>query len=443
MTNKHSELQNLRAMVEKDPLFSAEGLDLEKAKFALDELALSLHRLKKSWTGIVPKSFFYKYPPELTAHPISFLYSFLISEQERRVFLKNPTYENAMQLLKIWKKTLNEYKKGISSYKSALLALQKIENIDPNVKLGYFDIAPCFHDLIGWVDLLMENSVKLELHISDCKSILDGNSIGKDFGENKSIAFDGKININNPIKTSVENDELLKIIESRFQIKERFDSVIYPLGHFNNGKVTPRKFNVLIAKTDDLKSDLLYVLLADELFFLNIKRGHFIGLVIYRPLIEAGLEYWYQPATTFYSNLDVSYQAEIATVVDLKRRKFNNEQLVKSQHCSLLDLLIGTGIYYNNRFTKLIKIYSYHKDLPKLSFFYFARAYPSLYFLSFNNSVWRLDKKPFINATRFGPTSHYEKFSDLRYKIPFDKMRRVVEISTERMKYFKKELKGF
>lgn len=437
-------LHNFIQIVEQDPLFAAEGLDLENARLALQELTDSLQDIRKSWKSIVAKLFFLKYPPEDTVHPIRFLESFLKSEETRRGFLKSPNHENARILLKMWRETLEEYVRGIKSYQSALLAIQKLEHIESNSKMGYFDIAPTFLDFINWTDLLLENSRRLKLELDDCSLVLSGQRVPMIYKSrrkrNSFVHEEDSLKVNlSPISDHLK--QLTKIVQSKFIVEEKYESLVYSLGHFNEAKITPRRFNVLLARVKDVKSKLLMVILADDFYFLNFKKGHFLDFSIYRPLIERNLDYWCQPSTTFYSNLDISYQADLATIIDLKRRDFENPDLVKGQKSSLLDLLFGTGVYYNHRFAKLLKIFSYHKNLPKISFLYLARSYPSLYFLSFNESVWRLNKKPFINGTRFGANSSYETFQNLIKKVPFETLKEVVRISANRLGYFKEELK--
>lgn len=436
-------LHNFIKVVEKNPLFAAEGLDLENARFSLQELVDSLHDIKKSWKNIIAKMFFFKYPLEETVHPISFLKSFLKSEEMRREFQKSPNYENARMLLRIWRETLEEYVQGVKSYQSALLAIQKLEYIEDNSKMEYFDIAPTFLDFMNWTDLFLENSRRLKLELNDCSLVLAGQRVPMVYETRRkrnNFAHRGdslKVSLP-PISDHLR--QLVEIVQSKFIIEEKYESLIYSLGHFNEGRITPRRFNVLLARVKDVKPKLLMVILADDLYFLNFKKGHFLDFSIYRPLIERNLDYWCQPSTTFYSNLDISYQADLATIVDLKRRDFKNLDLVKKQKSSLLDLLFGTGVYYNHRFAKLLRIFSYHKNLPKISFLYLARSYPSLYFLPFNESVWRLNKKPFISGTRFGTNSSYETFHNLIKKVPFETLKEVVKISVNRLRYFKEEL---
>lgn len=434
-------LENFRTAVFADPLFAAEGLDLDNAEKALDELEASVRKISQSWKKFIARLFFLKHPSAESAHPIAFLRSFLQSEKLRRVFLIKPSIENAHNLLAQWEETANNYKEGAQKYRDALVTIGYLENIDKNSQIGYFDSAPTFAEIIAWTDLLLINAERLKIEINEFKLVLSGQRLPrmpKIISQKQESA--AKNSTEDPIKTPPRIDELLEIIESRFVVEKRFAGIKYKIGHFDGGKIKERSFTALIGHASDLVSPLIYILLSDDIFFLNLERGHFIDMIIYRPLLERKLPYWYQPATTLYSHLDSTYQAEIATKVDLMQRSFERPDQVLRQKSSLLDLLIGTGIYYNTRFENLIKIYAFHRKLPKLSFFYFARAYPTIYFLPFNLSVWRIAKSPKLAGTRFGPKSHYEPYSKLHSKVPFEMLKKVVAISSRRSKYFKKEL---
>lgn len=447
MGNINENLSTFHKTVKENPLFAAEGLNLENAKFTLGELKKSLEEIKQSWKSIMAKLFFLKYPPEETAHPIGFLESFIESESCRRKFLQTPSLEKAKELLEIWKKTLSKYKNGVENYRTALLAIQKLERIKSDTKLSYFDVAPTFNDFLDWTKKLLENSQMLEVEIRNYELIL---SKGRYSSIAKKTDSDYKKDFNATEKLDLrpvpkELKALIEIAEAKFDVKEKYESIVHILGNFDGGKITPRKFDVLFSRAPwkgGTSPKMITVILADDMYFLNLSKGHFLDFSIYKPLIERNLDYFYQPATTFYSNLDISYLAEIVTAVDFKRREFGSRNLVLKQKSSLLDLLIGTGVYHDIYFACLLKIFAYYKKLPKLSFFYLARAYPTLYFLSFNRSVWRLNDDALIQGTRFGVSSHYEKFSEISSKINHEKLKRIVDISANRMKYFAKELKN-
>jgi hypothetical protein len=442
---KNSQEKNLvtfAEMAEKDPLFAAEGLDLENCRQALDELVNSLKDIKKSWKSLSVKLFFLKYPILETAHPISFLKSFIDSETARREFIKKPDLENAEKLVVMWSKTLNEYKQGINSYRSALLGIQRLEAIKDDSRIAYFDTNISFKEFIKWTELLDRNASRLADEIESRKLILKGNDPAL-LSTDPRRGYVEKTNSddeNHSKKIPEKLSELVEIAQSKFKKEDQWKAIPIKIGHFDQGVPTLRNFNVSIARTNDLNLKFLAVILADDMYFLNLRKGHFLNPIIYRPLLENNLDYWYQPATTFYASMDISYQAELATIVDHKRRKFNNPHLVDVQKSSLFDLLIGTGIYYNTRFSKLLRIFSYHKCLPKLSFFYLARAYPSLYFLSFNKSVWRLDEDFRIQGTRFGSNSGYENYEKVSSEASFEALKKVVEISIRRSRFFKKEI---
>ncbi|MCH7883456.1 hypothetical protein IIA95_03515 [Patescibacteria group bacterium] len=434
-------LENFIQVTKNDPLFAAEGLDLDNGRYALNELKKSFDAIKRAWKGLLARTFFFKYPPEETACPIRFLENFIESESVRRTFLENPSYEGAKMLLRQWTKTKEAYSEGANSYKEALLALKKIEGMNENAVIHYFDSAVSFSGLIDWIDGLLANSQRVGAEIKELESVLNGLRPPLIKSLAQSLVVEAK---NLPRLPPVDSglQELLKIETSKKHIKkyETFDPIIYWLAHFDEGNVTPRRFIVSFEESNNINCKRMSLLLADDMYFLNLKRGHLLDLSNYEPLIKKGLDYWYQPATYFYTTLDVSYWADIASIVDMKRRYFAYPDLVLRQRSSLLDLLIGTAASISANFSVQIKIFSHYRKLPPLNFFYLVRVHPTLYFLPFNKSVWRIKKDPHLFGTRFTRRLYHESYYDLKKRVPLHVLKDIVETSNNRFPYFKEKL---
>ncbi len=437
-------IREFKERVATDPLFAAEGLDLDNARNALKELHSSLGLIARIWrTNFAARLFFLRYPPEESAHPIRFLEALLESEAQRRIFLETSTPESAARLLTCWEHAAIAYQTGIAAYLEALLRLQKMENIKDASRLGYFDVAPTFSELTAWVRLMQDNGQRLTQEIAARRAILrDG---AEAIPEKPKGITSSAVSNSDEKPDVILSDELRELfgIAGMQNARERIGPIVYAARQFDDGQNTPHAFFASVGQTRAVHSPQIEVFLADEYFFLNLKKGHFLDLVIYRPLIEAGLDYWCQPATSFYATLDLTYYADIATAADCERRPHPRRNFVLDQRSSVLDLLIGRGIHYNTRFAELLAIFAFHKRLPPLSFFYIARAYPSLYFLPFNRSVWRINQSPTLQASRFSPRSHYETFSDLRTRVPLDTIKKIVGISAKRMSRFANELARF
>ncbi|NQV93236.1 hypothetical protein HQ403_01930 [Candidatus Kaiserbacteria bacterium] len=434
-------LINFISTVKKDPLFAAEGLDLDNARKALLGLGNSVDELEEAWGGIISKLFFIKHPPRESLHPIEFLENFIESEYARRVFLKSGSKEDADALLNQWRETQKSYTKNLFSYKKALLEILKIEEIDPNAKIDYFSLVGSIGELLSWVDRLLENAEELDSEIKKLGGILKGEEqIFRKSNDNRDKLIIEKADLPKLPQIDSNLEELVRVATIYTEKKKAFGPIVYWLGHFNEGKITPHRFLVYIGTSKHTNCKMVTILLADDMYFLNLKRDHFMDLSIYEPVMKKGLNYWYQPAAAIYNTLDASYWADIVTIADIKDRKFINEEQVLQQRSSLLDLLIGAGVSAGVTFTKLIKIVSHHKESAKLSYLYAARAYPTLYFLSFNQSVWRIEESPYLFGTRFAKESHYESYTDLKDKVPFDVLRDIVETSVMRTEYFKKKL---
>lgn len=434
-------LENIKWRAENDPLFAAEGLDIENARASVEELEQSVNLIEKILRKkLIYRLFLFRYPAAETAHPIRFLKEFVVAEELRRQFLKNPNREKASQLIKQWGKTAAAYLENAEAYQEAILALQKMEGPRDGQTIGYFDSAPTFSQYMEKISLLAENGRRLKSEVDDLDKILAGENIAMTPDDRSPKPGIGAAYPPKGIKIPPELRKLIKIASMEGRAEEKYGPLIYKLGIFNEGVVAPRMFFVHIGRTRGVRSRQIEIFLGDDFYFLNLKRGHFLDQVIYRPLVEEGLEYWCQPTTSFYVTLDLGYQIDIATFVDLGRRKFRNREGVLRQKSSLFDLLVGRGVHYDKRFAELLAIFHYHKKMPPLSFFYLARSYPTLYFLVHNKSVWRLNENLSFETTRFGKKSHYENLDELKKKLRPDIIEKIVRISSQRMSYFKEEL---
>lgn len=422
-----------------DPLFAAEGLDLENARITLQKLEGSIDEVSRPWKGMIPKLFFLKHQPRKSVHPVRFLSDFLESERIRREFLEEPTQDGADALLAQWDKTLQAYEEDAKAYKKALLDIQRIEGIDPSAAITYFNTGTTLNELLGWVDGLLENASAIESELKALRETLQNNRNDVVVGARGQREY----------KQWTENDlapvdpglkQLVGVHASLIKSKENLGTVVCEVDHFDEGNMRPHRFSVWKHKSIHSDCDLVTILLEDDMFFLNLAQGHFLDLSIYATVMDRGLDYWYQPATSLYSTLDVSYWAEVVTRADLEKREFENSSLVVGQQCSLLDLLLGAGVSANISFSKLIKIFDHNNTSTQLSFWYFARAYPTLYFLSFNESVWRLRKDPLLKGTRFGAASHYKPYKEVKGKVSLDVLKEVVSASTTRTADFMKKL---
>lgn len=422
-------IRDLIERVQHDPLFAAEGLDLSKACAALDRLEESLEVLISIWRkNIIARMFFLKHGAAI--HPVQFLRLFLESEHKRRVFLLSPNEISARELVASWNKTAGAYIDGARAYRAALMELQRMEGIRGDFQVSYFDTAPTFVELLEWVSLLEKNGKELKHQITT--------STPRPFLVGDVLAGNMETTL-----LSQELEELRTIGSLSKNAEECIGPISYKTGHFSGGEAKERIFFASIGRSREHHPYQIEIFLADDFYFLNFKKGHFLDMVIYRPLIEQGLSHWYQPSTTYYSSLDLRYHADIATIADMHRRGAQlNKELVVAQKSSLLDLLIGRGIHFNMRFAQLMAIFRHHGSMPPISFLLIARAYPSLYFLTFNKSVWRISEDAGLLASRFGSLSPYEHFGEVRKRISFSEISKIVEVSNRRMNFYTKEELG-
>ncbi len=110
-----------------------------------------------------------------------------------------------------------------------------------------------------------------------------------------------------------------------------------------------------------------------------------------------------QPATFLYTARDQRYWADIASIADRVCRPELDWSLANAQRSSTFDLLLGACVLnvriYTNNFRE--RIVSRELGPYSLLFGLLIHSHPSVYFLPFNRSVWRLPEQPnFLGAER-------------------------------------------
>src|SRR3990167_8487110 len=98
-------LQKFYNLTLTDPLFAAEGLDLDNTRWALEDLRKLANDLEREYRKQY-WWFCFRYPFVETLHPIRFLERFIDCERSRRLFLYNPIMPNAQDLIRSYQKTL-------------------------------------------------------------------------------------------------------------------------------------------------------------------------------------------------------------------------------------------------------------------------------------------------------------------------------------------------
>ena len=408
-------LKNFETQTVRDPLFAAEGLDLVNAALALEELEASTEALERVWRKTA-RWFCFWHPFASTLHPFSFLKSFLNCERERRKFLNFPTPEKAASLLKSYRKCLGELRCDLAAYRESLLAIRRLEAFPKQARIAYFNNEISFDEITQMMELLYKNTQALEEELKARAGLLRGDRPQVSFPENIFLPYQLE---GEPL--SEENRAGLLLEEKKFtDVSERYGPIFFKLSQFD-GEPATHQFFVYVAKRGDYSFNQLEIILADRYYFLDLLEGdyhHFLDRSIYEPLIKRGLPYWHQTSTSFYAVFALDYYPALATVADLEwRRRYLDRSLLMSQQSSLLDLILWNGVHHEKSYARISKVMAGSETPPSLLFTYIVRAYPSLYYLPFNRSVWRLKETPNFAGSRFGKSSYYKTLEEITPKV--------------------------
>lgn len=422
----------------KDPLFAAEGMDLDNAQLAVDELEKQTLELEKVWRSS-HRWFCFRYPFADTLHPVRFLRTFVACERQRRRFMTTVSQPDAAALIKAYLRCVNALDKDLRAYRDALLGIQKLEKFPLDATIQYFDHMISFEGVLKIIDAMLGNAAMLREDIERRSALLAGRV---DMDVFSIPAPPQSLEEVMPIKFEHRplSPELRKILETKLSYKliiEKYGPLFYNSDLFDR-EPTVHEFHLAIIKDSASERRKIAVFLADQYYFLDLnemKDKFFLGMSIYEPLIRRGIPYWNQPATAFYSVFDLEYYADLTTAADLKwRRPFLDQAAVLRQKSSMFDLLLFTGADYDGGYTTLSKVMARANELPSLIFTYIARGYPSLYYLPFNRSVWRRKEKLRFWGSRFGEGSPYKRFEEIYSRTSPDMMEQILKGGSYRRK---------
>lgn len=399
------------SLVREDPLFAAEGLDIQHTYEVLDETERTIRDIEQAyidgsfWRGL----FFVRYPLARYAVPLSFLRSLCVSEEARRAYLKEPSDEHARALLAAWTESARAYENGANDHVAFFKLLRSMEK----------DRAKDIQDMVGNVftprdvetgyELLLKNADALKAEVMVRSRLLDGDETV--VVSRRSRADESRF----AYRPGTLTPELQRVYDLVLRYKHVFrDSDIeesygpfeYTLKNYDT-EPTPHLFYIYLLKRKDTGFRHLRVYLADQYYFLQLipfatSRFGGISNMAFTAIIERGIPYWCQSATNFYAMRDQQYWAGVATVADLKRRPGLDARLVAAEQCSLLDQVLAAAWYdlkYHVNHTKDRIRHGVMREYSKV-YGFLTQANPSIYFLPFNLSVWRLDESINFLCTR-------------------------------------------
>ncbi len=395
-------------MVQADPLFAAEGVDLERGEVTLDGLEEVAHAYEDVLgKHVLRRLFFYIFPVARTAIPVRFLRSFIESERQRRRFLAYPTMSAAQSLVDSWETAQKHYSSSVARITVLYRTLQVLNRVTRALspeqdKHGNILTSV---DIDRQLRSLKTNAHALARAVSEKRDCLRGTGEASHQSEALPTPVlqyrEGSL----PEKYARFHAlELLHGVPFRHgEIMEEHGPLLYTLSNFD-GTPTAHNFKLYFMKDNKHGLQSLRVTILDTYRFLKISaKQEELRLRNHQALADTGIPYWFQPASTLYTTRDQTYYADIATIVDARRRPHLDQKLLQVQKSSLFDLLLGSCLGENLQGLESLKE---HVDrgtyTSRLAGQYLLnKSYPSMYFLTFNGSVWRLPKRPdFLGSAR-------------------------------------------
>lgn len=398
---------SLRVLIQDDPLFAAEGMDIESVSAVLDDIETKAAELEAVFAGgsWMRRLFFIRYPIARYALPVPFLRSFIACERARRAYLREPSRTGADDILSSWEKAAHLYARDVDRYRALHRMLFRLE-----VHAGTFVL----QDLFGHVsdtasiertlDALSRNAGALEAEVRTRKGLFEnGQSAEIELPAEESWALE-------PGTMTPEQERLHRLEISsgvspfrQTEIKETFGPFRYTLSNFD-GVPTPHTFMLYVLRDRKTGMKSMWLALVDRFLFTKVwdpktkpaATTGYTDFVFSGGLSREEMPYWYEPATHLYTVRDQRYWMEIATRIDLVRRPELNADLVRAQKSSMFDLALSACALDLGWYVRHTKRRARQGGLAAYSSLYglLMRSYPSLYYLTFNRSVWRLDESP-------------------------------------------------
>ncbi|MCE9541458.1 hypothetical protein K8R03_02765 [Candidatus Kaiserbacteria bacterium] len=416
MQNKLS--QAFYESVIKDPLFAAEGMDLERGEVALDALRASLKEIGGylSRPSYAKKAYLWTHPLQTHLYPVPFLKQFIECERERRRFLSQPSEAAAKRLLKSWKKAARTYRISVARFTALHHAVLSHDILIRDKKIFFDKVGNSFTHADIWqaLETLKQNAVALEKDVA-VRTVLLRESASEYNPPAPTQPVEGRTG--DPLSeigmTMSELNTERHAEESI--IIEQHGPITVRLSNFD-GQPTDRQFIVYMLQNRMTNYTFVRVEPVDRFYFLPVgtsnARYGWIGKALFQTAIDRNVPYWMQTGTRFYTMRDQQYWMDVLTIADMQRRAHLNRELVAKQRSSMLDYLLMTFVEEVGLQVQAAKA---RTGLGALSVYplgaaLVAHAHLSLYFLPFNGSVWRLpEKASFIGSGRVGADQSLHK----------------------------------
>lgn len=404
-------------------------MDLENATRALDNLSEGLELLEREYAigSIARRLFFARYPLARYAVPFTFLRAFVASEGARRTYREHPTAENAQALAEGWERAAVALREDIRRCIAFHRIVGEFEGGQEFVMQDVFGYRSTFAHILETLELIEKNACALVDEVRARASMLR---------TGQSAALPPERARPLPALVPAALDDWHREMQEmaiaggtwpyRYgKIREQYGPFSCTLPNFD-GTPKSRIFNLYVLQgANGLMS--IWPALVDRLYFIDkssntkpsdsIERGAYATFVGLNP--EEVPQYWHEPPTNLYNSRDCSYWMDIASAIDIVRRPDLDRALVERQRSSMFDMLLAECARDTRSMIAHLRRRVRARVSRKYSLFYdlLTRSFPSVYYLSFNQSVWRLDQEPQFLGDGFRAPDPSLRLSDEAIKL--------------------------
>lgn len=412
---KVASLESFFLNICNDPLFAMEGMDLQRGEDVLEKIEELASEFEKTFASgsFARRLFLMRYPLAHSVIPVAFLRSIIKGEHLRRSFLLRPTEGGARQMIGVWSESQMHLMRCIENFLKWHIQISAMVGSDawsPVEDMHGYIVT--IEEVTAQLQAIRKNAHLLLREILQKKAILNGKHLEQKTQNQvhmRELSFvQGRVE---PKYAHLHEWELSHGIPFRHgKIIEKYGPLMYRLSHFDD-KEMPHTFMVYVVQNNESGVMSLKVNAIDRYTFLKLGVSRKDAKVrSHAHLHEAGLRYWYQCATHLYTTRDQRYWADIATIVDLERRPELSRDQVSEQKSSLFDLLLGSCHEELSNFLQNVKDHFYHDtySLRHVWSWTLMRTYPSLFYLTFNKSVWRLDEDINFSGSKKVPSKEMQ-----------------------------------
>src|SRR3989344_2584259 len=279
---KQTLLDEFRDITVHDPLFAAEGLNLDNAFWAIDDLEDITEKLEALDQSVRGQFFFLLHPLKEILHPFRFLRKFLESERARQHFLALPDLDRAKKLIASYYATLHALQKDLYAYRSACLAMQKktLSRFPRAKAYNFYHHKVPFADFNAAIDMMLDNTRALQKEIDHRKNLLftpprrskrTFSSAGIEQIPQRNLAKKLPGKARQMLHWIEEGWDVTYLLKKRFGTitTELTGPIFYELAQFDEKPAT-HQFFIYVARDKSATVRFASALLADEFHFLQL-----------------------------------------------------------------------------------------------------------------------------------------------------------------------------